>query len=276
MHAQSRILLLACVVHCCASAARTEPHMPAPERKWVDDRTAGAFRCHADFPLAPYENLLAEMAGVQDDLVRTLGIQAAREPVELYLFRDKTVYRSYLQSRYPEVPYRRALFVKGKGPGRVYVFKSAELPVDVRHEGTHGLLHASLPMVPLWLDEGLAEFFEVPAHQRAYGNPHLAELKWNLRLGLTPRLASLEQKRDLGEMSAVDYRYAWAWVHFMLYGPREAHEELVAYLRDIQQSSPPGQLSERLERRLPGVEKRLVSHFRNWKSSERVARLTGR
>ena len=271
-----RIPLLACAAWCNAYTAHAESPVAATARPWVDERAFGAFQCHADFPLAPYENLLAEMAGVQGDLVRTLGIQAAREPVELYFFRDKTAYRSYLQNRYPDVPYRRALFVKGKGPGRVYVFKSGELPIDVRHEGTHGLLHASLPMVPLWLDEGLAEFFEVPADRRAYGNPHLAELKWNLRLGMTPRLAVLEQKRDLAEMSAVDYRYAWAWVHFMLYGPREAHEELVAFLRDIQQSTPPGQLSERLERRLPGVEKRLVSHFRNWKSPERVAKLIGR
>ena len=276
MNSPLRILLMFCAVWGCAHAAYAQSPPAAIASPWVDQRGAGPFQCRADFPLAPYDGLMNEMAGVQNDLVRTLGIQPAREPVELYFFRDKNTYRSYLQSRFPEVPYRRALFVKGKGPGRIYVFKSAELPIDVRHEGTHGLLHAALPMVPLWLDEGLAEFFEVPADQRAYGNPHLAELKWNLRLGQSPRLATLEQKRDLADMSAVDYRYAWAWVHFMLYGPPEAHEELVSFLRDIQQSTPPGQLSTRLERRLPGVEKRLVQHFRNWKSSERVASFISR
>ena len=55
--------------------------------------------------------------------------------------------------------------MKGRGPGKVFAYKSKALPVDVRHEGTHGLLHAALPMVPLWLDEGLAEYFEVPGRQ---------------------------------------------------------------------------------------------------------------
>ncbi len=269
-------LLMACAFCWCAYHASAAAPVASQSRRWTDERSAGPFVCHADFPLGTVENLLTEMAGVQNDLVRTLGISPAREPVELFLFRDKAAYRSYLQERFPEVPYRRALFVKGKGRGRVYVFKSNELATDVRHEGTHGLLHASLPMVPLWLDEGLAEFFEVPADQRAFGNPHLAELRWNLRLGLTPHLAALEQKRDLSEMTGVDYRYAWAWVHFMLYGPTEAHEELVAFLGDIQRGTPPGQLSERLERRLPGVEKRLIAHFRNWKSPERMARIGNR
>ncbi|GIT30210.1 MAG: hypothetical protein Ct9H300mP1_22560 [Planctomycetaceae bacterium] len=34
-------------------------------------------------------------------------------------------------------------------------------PEDLRHEFTHGVLHSSLKRVPLWLDEGLAEYFEV-------------------------------------------------------------------------------------------------------------------
>lgn len=245
-------------------AARSAETAPSSTR-WTDSRVAGQFHCQADFSLAGHDRLFKDLAQIQADLIYTLGIKDSAEPVELYLFGDKGGYRSYLKARYPQVPYRRALFVKGRGPGKVYAYRSDELDVDVRHEGTHGLLHASLPMVPLWLDEGLAEFFEAPPDDRAYGNPHLSELKWNLRLGMAPRLRPLEQKRDLGEMSAVDYRYAWAWVHFMLYGPKEAHEELVDFIADIGAGTPPGRLSERLERRLPNSEKRLVEHFKAWK-----------
>ena len=119
-------------------------------------------------------------------------------------------------------------------------------------------------MVPLWLDEGLAEYFEVAAEQRAAGNPHHEALKWNLRLGRAPRLSRLESRHDLSEMTAGDYRDAWAWVHFMLHGPPEARDELVRFLADIRASAAPGQLSARLENRLPGVEGRLIEHFRTW------------
>ena len=35
-----------------------------------------------------------------------------------------------------------------------------QFEADLRHECTHALLHAALPYVPLWLDEGLASLYE--------------------------------------------------------------------------------------------------------------------
>jgi hypothetical protein len=232
---------------------------------WRDERALGPVVCRADFPLDDYEGVLRDLANVQQDLMRSLAVAPASEPIELYLFHDKQTYQSYMKGRFPTVPMRRALFIKGAGPGRVFVYRHAELAIDVRHEGTHALLHAALPMVPLWLDEGLAEYFEVAPAERAYGNPHLTALRWDLRLGNVPRIAKLEQNRDLSEMNGTDYRHAWAWVHFMLHGPKEAHDELASFLGDIHAGTPPGKLSVRLERSLPGVERRLVAHFANWK-----------
>ena len=76
-----------------------------------------------------------------------------------------------------------------------------------------------MPMVPLWLDEGLAEYFEVPAADREHGNPHAKYIKIGAHLGQVPLLEDLEQIRDLSEMTRSRYRAAWAWVHFMLHGP---------------------------------------------------------
>ena len=140
-------------------------HRAAGAADWADERVSGPFVCRADFRLDEYDGLFVELAQLQIDLSHALGVEPAREPVELYLFQTEQAYRTFLQVRLPQVPYRRALFVKGRGPGKVFAYKSKALPVDVRHEGTHGLLHAALPMVPLWLDEGLAEYFEVPAGQ---------------------------------------------------------------------------------------------------------------
>jgi len=232
---------------------------------WNEQRVVGPFVCRADFSLTGYDGLFQELAGVQTELAKMLLIEPTREPVELYLFGAKSDYQGFLASRFPQAAERRALYVKGAGPGRIYVYRSKELPTDVRHESTHALLHGVLAMVPLWLDEGLAEYFEVPADDRKYDNPHMAAIRWNLRLGMVPHIAKLEAKRDLADMTASDYRYAWAWVHFMLHGPPEARDELVHFLGDIRANTPPGRLSERLERRLPQVERRLVLHFKSWR-----------
>ncbi len=240
-------------------------HAGAGAAPWADQRLFGPVVCRGDFVLAGYEGLFREVAAVQQELQRTLGIAPAREPIEVYLFRDEGAYARHLQGRMPSGSYRRALYVKSAGPGQVFVFRGKELPVDLRHESTHAFLHAVLPAVPLWLDEGLAEYFEVPADKRAFDNPHLSVLfKTEVQFGKVPRLALLEARRDLADMSAVDYRNAWAWVHFMFHGPHEAHDELVRYVAELAAGRAPGELGPRLAQRLPDVEQRFVRHFRAW------------
>ncbi|OHB70025.1 MAG: hypothetical protein A2V70_18415 [Planctomycetes bacterium RBG_13_63_9] len=233
--------------------------------EWIGWRVSGPFVCRAEFPLTQMDGLLRELAEIQTDLVERLRVPPARGPIEIYLFRDQRSYQRYLKCYLPHVPYRRALYVKSDGPGRVFAYRSRYLETDLRHECTHALLHEVLPVVPLWLDEGLAEYFEVSARQRAFDNPHLGSLRWSLTLGAIPQLESLEKKGDLAEMNRADYRHAWAWVHFMLHGPSEAREELIGFLADIRASTPPGLLSQRLARRLPRTNRSLALHFKTWR-----------
>lgn len=265
MTCQGRRFRLAATAVLVATALVVLKERPCPAQNWADARTAGPFVCRADFPLAGVEGLFAELVQLQDDVVRALGIRPAREAVEIYLFRDQSSYRKYIAQRFPQVPYRRALFIKSDGPGMVFAYRGSQFEVDLRHECTHALVHASLPMVPLWLDEGIAEYFEVAPSQRASNNPHLNGVRWGARLGIAPRLGALESKSDLAQMGSAEYRNAWAWVHFMLHGPAQAHDELVRFLTDIQANTPPGLLSQRLGRRLPQLDRRFLAHFAAWK-----------
>jgi hypothetical protein len=253
------------LVAACLTVAFLSASTTAAEDRWADERVAGPFICHADFSLDEHPNLLAELAQLQRDVTRTLGVAESREPVHLHLFARKSTYQSYLKAYFPNLVYRRAMFIKGRGPGMVFAYRSGDFEVDVRHESTHALLHASLPMVPLWLDEGLAEYFEVPPDERAFDSPHLLGVKWSARLGLIPQMEKLDEIREVSEMSIAQYRQAWAWVHFMLHGPPEARDELVRYLADIQAHSPPGRLGERLRRRLPDLDQKMADHFTGWK-----------
>jgi hypothetical protein len=234
----------------------------AAQARWPDERQAGQFLCHADFPLAPHEELLREVALLERDLTTLLGAPPVREPVHLFLFHDKTTYQAYLKQYFPRVPYRRALFIKARGPGMVFAFQGSEFEIDVRHESTHALLHAWLPSVPLWLDEGLAEYFEPPRAARFARHPHLADVQRLVRAGQTPRLAQLEGLSSLESMGREEYRDAWAWVHFLLHGPPEARYELLRYLDDLAAGGEPPRLSERLRRKMPDLERQIREHFR--------------
>ncbi len=231
---------------------------------WVDQQSIGPFVCLAEFPLADAQPLLAELEGLQADLTAALGVPAARERIELYLFAGKASYDRHLSRNMPKIPYRRALYVKEGGQGRVFAYRGPHFEVDVRHESTHALLHSVLPMVPLWLDEGLAAYFENPPEKRAYGSPQGDAIRWSMRWGGIQRLDVLEKKRRVEDMDRGDYRSAWAWVHFMLHASPEAREELLGFIADLQTGGTVGLLGQRLRRRLGNPSEQLVVHFKNW------------
>ncbi len=270
---------------------------------WTDTRAAGPFVCRADFSLTPCQGLLGELAQLQADLVRTLRVPPAGEPIEVYLFHDQATYARYLGHCLPTAPYRRALYAKGRGPGRVFAYQSEQFAVDLRHECTHALLHAALGQVPLWLDEGLAGYFELPAAKRAFDNPHLGCIRSGAEQGFVPSLEALEKKDDPRDMGQAAYRDSWAWTHFMLHGPPAAHEALVAYLAELRGSGAgvptpalkpeaqarfpergsltrasgfdsaaaarevilPQALSTRLRQQIPDLHQRFLEHFQSWK-----------
>jgi hypothetical protein len=239
------------------------PLAAAPaEDRWPDERQAGPFLCHADFSLADQQAMLTELARLEQDLTSTLQAKPSRESVHLFLFEKRATYQAYLQQHFPKVPYRRALFIKARGPGMVFAWRGDDFDVDVRHESTHALVHAWLPSVPLWLDEGLAEYFEVPHDQRAGRHPHLTAVRTMIRVGELPRLETLEQLEKIDDMGRDEYRDAWAWVHFAVHGPAEANEELLRYLADLEGGGDTGPLSDRLRRRLPDLNRRVIEHFR--------------
>jgi hypothetical protein len=247
------VLMLTVVIALCRSATA---------QQWADTRRVGPVVVRSMFSLKQYEPLLAEVLNVRRDLTRHLGVAAVDAPIEIYLLSDQVAFRRYLKRHFPDVPYRRALFIKARARTVVLAYRHKDLAIDLRHESTHAFLHAALPMVPLWLDEGLAEYFEVPPAERASGNPHLAEMRWTARFGMSPGLERLEVLTDLKQMGPREYRESWAWVHFCMHGPKSAHDVLVSFLADISRSTPPGNLSDRLARKLPATRRQLAAHLK--------------
>ncbi|HUQ72571.1 MAG TPA: hypothetical protein VM165_23790 [Planctomycetaceae bacterium] len=229
---------------------------------WVDEQQHGIFVFRSDFPLRDAAEVVADLGELQKDIEATLDIRCQSKPIEIYLFRNRWSYSSHVRKHVPDGDGRQALFVAGNDVGRVYAYRRAELDIDLRHETTHALLHNALPYVPLWLDEGLAEYFENPAALRVDRNAHRRDLARNVLFGWKPNLAELEAKRKLEQMKGAEYREAWGWVHFMLHGPPEARAALDEFLTTIPTGREPTPLSISLRRRIPDVDRRIVEHLR--------------
>jgi hypothetical protein len=197
--------------------------------------SSGQLVFHSDFPLPMSHRLVRDLVAERSDINELLLLPMTDEPIHVHLFRDGQTYAEYVVDRFPDVPDRRAFFVESDTRLMVYAHWSGHVAEDLRHEVAHGYLHAALGGLPLWLDEGLAEYFEVPRGQHGFNEPHvdslvglIADEKWHPDL---QRLAAIEQFSALTQR---DYAEAWAWVHFLLRTTPQHRELLQTYLRELQ------------------------------------------
>lgn len=236
----------------------------AADTPWVEERELGPYLIRSEFALRDVQDLVHDLGDLQADLERSLVLECQPQAIQIHLFNNKRSYDRYLSIRVPEGVKRQALYVPGTDAGRVYAFRHRDLDTDVRHETTHALLHTALPYVPLWIDEGIAEYFEVPAAMRVKGHSHRKELQSAISKPFQawrPDIERLEGRQKFLEMDKDDYRDAWGIVHFMLNGPREARESLKTYFDEIQSGAPPTPLSQRLRRRIPNLDQAIIDHL---------------
>jgi hypothetical protein len=187
---------------------------------------------HSDFNLPTHHRLIEELTAQRSDVSQKLALPTSDEPIHVYLFDTNERFSAFLEEHYPHFPARRAFFVEGDTRLAVYAQWGDRIAEDLRHEVAHGYLHSVLPNLPLWIDEGLAEYFEVPRGAHGLNMPHVAELNRLLATGWRPNLKRLEALATTNEMSQADYAESWAWVHWLL----ETTPERLQLARDLLQS----------------------------------------
>jgi hypothetical protein len=217
---------------------------------------------YSDAPLPQHHRLLEELQVQRSRLSTKLGLAVSDEPIHVYLFPTAEKLAAYMRVHFPDLPERRAFFVESDTRLTVYAYWGDRVAEDLRHEVAHGYLHAVVPRLPLWLDEGLAEYFEVPRGLGGVNRPHVDQLVAELGSGWQPGLDRLEQLRDTGGMTQSDYAEAWAWVHFLLETTPERRQLLQDYLRSLVASGPAGPLSASLRSMHPDAEAQLADYLK--------------
>ena len=227
----------------CRTANKTVV-LPLPARHSVQ---ADQLVILSDFRIDFDHPFISDLIELRKEVGETLQLDLDGPPVVVYLFADEHKYYDYLQTSYPDLPPRRAYFIGTTRELAVYTYWGDRIQEDLRHEFTHGLLHSALRIVPLWLDEGIAEYFEVVARRPGTLNSNSVEqLSKALQNGWRPDLSRLESLQEVSQMKQADYQESWAWVHFILHGSPLTKETLLSYLQDLRDDANPGQLSERL------------------------------
>ena len=247
-------LLLAAALCGCGRFGEPREIVAPPDRHSV---RVGNLVVRSDAPLPDDHPLVADLDRLRNEVVATLALPEPTRDVVVYLFPDEPTYRRFLDAVYPGLPARRAYFVSTGTELSVYTCWGDRVAEDLRHEATHGVLHAALGTVPLWLDEGLAEYFETPAP----GGPnadHLPLIAAGLADGTLPSLDELESLGEFRAMGSREYAAAWGWTHFLLTGPPAGRDVLLGYLAEL--PAPGDSLSSRVTAELPATPQRFAAH----------------
>jgi hypothetical protein len=232
--------------------------------------TTGPFVFTSDLPPEVVRSCASELLTLEQHITAELKLPRLSVPIRLYLFQERTRYLRFLEEYFPSLreaaASRRAMFLLRANRPFVFAYRTGDFRRDLRHEFAHALLGTSVTNLPLWLDEGLAVFFESPDGTQP---AHLAFISNLLRDGEIPNLAQLEAATDFQRLGSREYALAWSWVHLLLRGPNEAREVLRQYLVDLQKGDAKKPLTERLERRFPDLYGNWIDHLEGLQARKR-------
>jgi len=243
-----------------AEAAKPSgPGVKKPGKFWL---RASQYVFYSDVPLESSDSLFRELDGLPEQVQQELKLPPGGQIVEVFLFEDQEKYEAFMRDRYPWLPARRAYFIaEQKRPGvddlQVFTWMGEHIRTDLRHELTHATLHAVLKGVPLWLDEGLAGYFEQPPGLDGINPNHLKALKDG---PYQPDLVRLEKFGQVKQMEQAEYREAWAWAHFLLRDPR-AKPVLIDYAVKLRTDPNPGPLLPALQAAVGDPNRALAEHL---------------
>ncbi len=176
-----------------------------------------------------------------------------------------------------------------RGPEKNLVLLRLDMPGDelyraVFHEYTHLLIHQNVSSLPLWVNEGLAEFY---AHTRILdkefqlGYPsehHVRYLRENRMIPLATLFSVDHTSPYYNEehKGSIFYAQSWALVHYLMAeGFKQSKSPLAAFLALLHQGVEPVEAAQRAFGNLSKLESALVGYvnaagYNFWRSKTEI------
>ena len=244
-----------------------------PVRTWPFELKSANYIIHSDFPLTD-DWLMHELKAISVDVATLLEVHPPTQPIHIVLFKTQREYERYMHAYFPKLPKRRALFIQDRGPGMLFTHWHAEVAIDVRHEMTHALINSQHPL-PLWLDEGIAEYFELERSSRIVAVKRSRQILADLAKGTVSTIESLSRIKELAKFDDHDYLVSWAWIHFLMHRNTETRQLLIRYLSDLRSGTPqPFSLHRGVENLFPDVREQFLHHFQSLSAPNSAPRST--
>lgn len=203
-----------------------------------------SYAVSGDIPAAKLRAYAEHLEAMRAVYAKVLGASPApgrRAPV--LVFNSPEGYHGYMEFTAGD-PQEHTLGAYSPWYGQLALFEDVEPAETLRvlaHEGFHQFLHGVAYGVPIWFNEGMAEYVAATVVEK--GQPsvsglladRLADLQAAIRYGWLPlgfdRIMQESRAEFYGKDAALKYAQAWSMIHFLAHGEGGTHRPLLeAYI----------------------------------------------
>ncbi|HEY1423540.1 MAG TPA: DUF1570 domain-containing protein [Candidatus Acidoferrum sp.] len=163
------------------------------------------------------------------------------QPITIIAAKNENAMKEFLPEEYQEKGHIHHVGMYQGGPEKHYVVLRMNVEGDrpyhtLYHEYTHALMHLNFTELPLWLDEGLAEYLgnaslgDKEVRIGLIEPSHLYILQQNKLLPIETLLAVDHSSPYYNEENRVSVFYAesWALVHYLMLDPEARQKNLIS------------------------------------------------
>jgi tetratricopeptide (TPR) repeat protein len=165
-------------------------------------------------------------------------------PLTVFAAKDERSFKALIAEEHQERNESQKAGVFTAGPERNFVALRIDLPPEqgyhvIYHEYVHMLMRLNLGEIPLWLNEGLAEFFgyaTVSDNKSTIGTPGPQSLQILKTRSMVPLSTLFSAAKDSPyywekDKTPIFYAQSWALTHYLMVGDKRAHaKQLNDYL----------------------------------------------
>ncbi len=244
------LILLPALLTGTIAAARD---LPSPKEPWIELRTAD-FTLYSNAGERKAREIGEDLERLRDALAQLSPglVLSSPVPTSIFVFKDAFSFQPYARSYNSKVVDKGGYFL-GRQLGN-YVAVNADQHGQEReviyHEYIHYLLRNNVATLPLWLHEGLAEYYSTLQVNQGEARVGLAppqHVPWLRQHPLIP-LATIfavdEHSPEYNEQSRSGGFYAESWllVHYLISGNPARRREAAELLRLAQAGTPADRL----------------------------------
>jgi tetratricopeptide (TPR) repeat protein len=224
--------------------------LPRNNESWHTTDLEG-FLIYSDASSSELNALATNLTRMRDAFAAISQIEVrTTQPIKVFLFEDTKEFAPYRDTLLGR-PGRSiaGVFIRGPADTDFIILDGQRREAGqsiAYHELTHFFVANSTLRVPLWFNEGLAEFyssFEVVGNRVKIGRPLIDNLQILRTRGTIPLRRLFAVTLDSPEYTetghaGVFYAQSWALVHYLLVGSQPRHAQLAAFLAALGRQTP--------------------------------------